>query len=190
MKSGNQPSGGVNLRLIEEFDSFLKDRGLSFQCIVVGAASLILLDIIDRRTKDCDVLDPKIPEDVKKASVDFARMKTNQGYDLPEDWLNNGPESLLETLPSNWRKHTRPIYDGEAIRLLTLGRLDLLRSKLFGLCDRGTDLEDCISLNPTEEELNAVIDWVKNQDANPRWPDHVDEQFGVLRERLSAAGKR
>jgi hypothetical protein len=190
MKSGNQPSGGVNLRLIEEFDKFLKERGLSFQCIVAGAASLILLDIIDRGTKDCDVLDPKIPEDIKRASVDFASMKNNQGYDLPEDWLNNGPESLMEVLPASWRKHTRLIYDGEVIQLYTLSRLDLLRSKLFGLCDRGTDLEDCISLSPSDEELNAVIDWVKKQDANPMWPDHVDEQFGVLRERLSAVGKR
>jgi hypothetical protein len=49
---------------------------------------------------------------------------------------------------------------GKKLRLQTLGRKDLLRVKLFALCDRGIDLGDFLALAPTEEEL-ALLRLVK-----------------------------
>ena len=184
MDTQEDKRGGFTAGILEEFDLFLSEKGLSFHCIVVGAAPLILLDIIDRGTKDCDVLDPTIPDEVKRASVEFAKRKSDEGHDLPENWFNNGPASLKEILPEGWRAGTRVVYEGKALTLLTLGRMDLLRAKLFGYCDRGTDLDDCVALRPTREELEEVIEWVKEQDTNPMWPKHVEEQFRFLDERL------
>ena len=40
------------------------------------------------------------------------------------------------------------VFRGEAIELHTLGRSNLLKAKVFALCDRGFDLPDCVALNP------------------------------------------
>lgn len=89
---------------IPAFDDFLGARGLQFECVVIGGAALQLLDVITRRTKDCDVLTPVIPVEIKKASEDFA---VQAG--LGTGWLNNGPASLLRDLPQGWqaRSETR-----------------------------------------------------------------------------------
>ena len=67
---------------------------------------------------------------------------------------------------------------------MTLGRAEPLKTKLFALCDRGTDLGDCLALTPTAEELDQAEPWVKKQDANPMWPDHVQATLDDLRRRL------
>ena len=89
----------VSHELFDDFDLFLAKKGLIFEGIVIGGAALILLDVVSRTTKDCDVLDPNIPAEVKSASVEFAAQCARRGTDLDPDWLNNGPQSLVEQLP-------------------------------------------------------------------------------------------
>jgi hypothetical protein len=80
---------------------------------------------------------------------------------------------------------SRPTNDtGRALVLASLGRLDLLRSKLFALCDRGLDLGDCMALAPTAEELARILPWLEQQDTNPNWPAHVRSTFADLAGRL------
>jgi hypothetical protein len=71
-----------------------------------------------------------------------------------------------------------------AIKLQTLDRLDLIRVKLWALCDRGIDIGDCIALAPTADELVAVLSWLEDQDANPDWPTHVRETLADLGRKL------
>jgi hypothetical protein len=87
-------------------------------------------------------------------------------------------------LPDGWANRTQPAFSGRALVLETLGRADLLKTKLFALCDRGTDLADCIAFSPTAEELEGAVPWVALQDANPLWPSHVEETIQNLRRRL------
>ena len=68
--------------------------------------------------------------------------------------------------------------------LHSLGRADLLKTKLFALCDRGTDLPDCVALAPTAAELAEALPWVAFQDANPDWPAHVAATLADLGRRL------
>jgi hypothetical protein len=103
---------------------------------------------------------------------------------LRDDWLNNGPRSLVRVLPKGWEQRLQPAFRGKALVLLCLGRDDLLRSKLFALCDRGIDLEDCIALGPTRGELAALMPWVEEQDLNPDWPNHVRATLADLARRL------
>lgn len=60
-------------------------------------------------------------------------------------------------------------------------------SKLFALCDRGIDLQDCIALGPTPEELDAILPWLTRQDLHPGWPDHVRATLADLTTRLGHA---
>jgi len=101
-----------------------------------------------------------------------------------DDWLNNGPMQVGDALPKAWQLRTRPVFGGRALVLSTLGRADLLKTKLFALCDRGTDLSDCVALAPTVAELDEAMPWLAEQDANPEWPAHVKATIADLMRRL------
>lgn len=58
------------------------------------------------------------------------------------------------------------------------------QDQLFALCDRGTDLADCIAMAPTTAELADAEPWLAEQDAKPMWPDHVRATLDDLRGRL------
>ena len=169
--------------VIIKFDSYLKDIGFEFEAIIIGGAALNIMDVITRETKDVDFLDPDIPEDIKKASVDFA-LKNPELKLSVHNWINNGPKSLTRDLPEGWRRDLQKIYEGVSLHLWTLGRLDLLRSKLYAYADRDTDYADCMALRPTLIELEACRDWVLAGDAHELWPARVDFIFQKLKEDL------
>ncbi len=164
--------------IIQAFDLYLNSKDLSFEAVVIGASALIILEIVDRRTMDVDCLDPKINPGVKEASIQFAR--SNPKFLLQDNWLNNGPTSLKNDLPKNWRSNVVSIFKGVSISFFTLGRLDLLRTKLFAYCDRQSDHDDCVAFKPTLDELKTCFPWVKDRDASPLWPDHVTTSFQQL----------
>ena len=106
------------------------------------------------------------------------------GHPTLDDWLNDGPSSLTDDLPQGWEDQLQTAFQGEAVTLRTLGRLDLLRSKLFALCDRAIDLPDCLALSPSEAELGHLLPWLEARDANPDWPAHVRSTLADLGRRL------
>ncbi len=169
--------------VIGKFDKYLQQIGLEFSFIAIGGAALIVMDILTRETKDIDCIDPEIIEEVKEAAREFAENNLDLNLDS-ENWLNNGPILIIKNLPEGWRLRVQEIYKGAAITMMTLGREDLLKTKLFALVDRGIDLKDCLALNPTEDELVNSIAWVTEQDANPNWPEHVENVLEDLKGRL------
>ncbi|MDP1832889.1 MAG: hypothetical protein Q8K67_12580 [Geothrix sp.] len=46
------------------------------------------------------------------------------------------------------------------------------------------DLRDCITLQPTAEELGAAASWLVQQDLHPEWPLHVHSTLSDLARRL------
>ncbi len=169
---------------LEAFDAWLASGSLQLEAIVVGGSALALLGVTERQTRDVDILHPELSAEVALAAREFAAHLRGQGVELADDWLNNGPMQLAEVLPDGWRLRVRSTFDGAALRLTVLGRADLLKTKLFALCDRGTDLADCIALAPEPEELDEAEPWLAEQDANPMWPEHVRSTLADLRRRL------
>jgi len=169
---------------IAQFDVFLEKQGLFFEAVIIGGAALALLGVITRQTRDCDILDPLLPIEIESAAKEFAISIRQSGEMLHDNWLNHEPASLSKLLPDGWQNHLQLVYKGNALILHTLGRKDLLRTKLFALCDRGTDLVDCIALKPSLDEIEEVISWVQEQDANPDWPQHVVSVCADLGARL------
>lgn len=172
------------LPTIEAFDDWLAERGIPFEGIVVGGAALALLGVIERQTRDFDMLAPELSSDIAEQAERFAEHMRGQGVELGDDWLNNGPIQLIDILPAGWRERLRHLFQGNALSLSTLGRPDLLKTKLFALCDRGTDLADCIALTPTASEIEEAEQWVTEQDANPLWPNHVRRTLQDLQARI------
>ncbi len=171
-------------KTIRAFDLFLEGEGLRLDAVVVGGSALALLGLTDRATRDFDILAPDLPDEIVDAARRFAEQQRAGGVALADDWLNNGPIQLGDILPVGWRDRLQLAWSGQAVVLNTLGRTDLLRTKLFALCDRGTDLADCIALGPSFEELTELEPWVAAQDANPQWPDHVCATLQYLRDRM------
>jgi hypothetical protein len=169
---------------IAEFDAHLHACGLALEAVVIGGAALALLGVTDRQTRDVDVLHPDLPEPVLEAAKAFAASQRKAGSHLADGWLNNGPAQLREILPAGWEQRLQPAFSGNALTLHAPGRDDLLKTKLFALCDRGTDLPDCIALAPTRRELLEAQAWVALQDTNPGWPAHVRRTLDDLRGRL------
>jgi len=169
---------------ITRFDEYLAERTLRLEAVVIGGAALAFLGVISRPTRDCDILHPDLPVDIKEAARTFAEGMRASGEPLDDDWLNNGPVSLSSLLPAGWQDRLQLVFEGAAIRLRTLGRSDLLKTKLFGLCDRGLDLGDCLALAPLAEELRAAKPWLDLQDAHPGWPEHVAATLADLGRRL------
>lgn len=171
-------------KIISQFDGFLSKRGLRFEAVVIGGTALALLDVISRQTRDCDILDPVVPTDILAAANEFAIAMRQSGEILQDGWLNHEPASLGKLLPMDWRSDLQLVFKGQAIVLHSLGRKNLLRTKLFALCDRATDLPDCIALHPTADEIQELLPWVQAQDTNPDWPRHVVAVLGDLAARL------
>lgn len=170
--------------VIPAFDRYLAARGLRFEAVAIGGTALNLLGVINRSTNDCDILDPTIPIDIADAAQAFAVEQRNAGNALADDWLNNRPASLVPNLPPGWQEQLQVAFSGTAMELRSLGRLDLLRSKLFALCDRAIDLADCLALAPSATELAELLPWIQEQDANPDWPAHVQATLADLGRRL------
>ncbi|MBF0206086.1 MAG: hypothetical protein HQK53_04280 [Oligoflexia bacterium] len=170
----------MDFKILKKFDSFLNSKNESFEGIVIGGMALIILGIVSRQTRDCDILSPAITKRIKSLSEEFA--STVEG--LAKDWLNNGPESLVKDLPKGWELRCENIYLGAALKLQTLSRADFLKSKFFAYCDRGSDLEDCIKLSPSKKEIEDSLDWLYERDGNPDWPSHVNLVMGKLAKEL------
>ena len=134
-------------RTLTAFDAYLAGRALRLEAVVIGGAALNLLGVVARPTRDCDILVPALAPAITEAARAFAAEMRTAGDTLQDDWLNNGPASLARELPDGWRDRLQPLFSGAALELRALGRSDLLRTKLFALCDRGLDLGDCLALH-------------------------------------------
>ena len=169
-----------SLYVLAQFDDLLAREGERFEAVVLGGAALLLTHVHARATRDVDVLDPEIPARVEE----LARALARQLPELDEDWLNAGPCTLATCLEEGWRERLVPAYQGRALVLRALGRQDLLATKLFAMCDRQVDWQDCVALAPTPAELARALPWVAAQDAHPDWPAYVRRRFEALARHL------
>ncbi len=169
---------------LTRFDAFLAERRLTLDAVVVGGAALGLLGVISRETRDCDIIHPALSEEVRRAAIEFAAQTRKRGELLDDEWLNNGPASLVAVLPAGWLDRVEVVFSGAALTLRCLGRQELLMSKTFALCDRALDLQDCVALAPTPEELDVITPWLERQDINPEWPAHVRAVLADLGRRV------
>ena len=168
-------------QLLPQFDDFLHKKDVKFEAVVIGSGALTIMGFLQRYTVDIDVLDPKIPDKILKLAEEFRIQKEKEGIYLIKNWINNGPEKLLLNLPKDWSSRTQPFFAGKALTFLTLGRSDILKDKLWGFCDlREQDRSVILVLKPSCNELLEAAKWVKDQEAHPSWPNHVDSKVNEL----------
>ncbi len=140
--------------------------------MAVGGGGLLLIGLIDRPTKDldlvalrdADMLVPasKLPQPLAEAVEDVARV-----LDLAPDWINGGPASLLRFgLPDGFLDRVeRRTYGGLEISLAS--RFDQIHFKLYAAADDrpgGKHHVDLQRLRPTHDELRAAASWTRTHD--------------------------
>ncbi|MDX6649354.1 MAG: hypothetical protein QOJ97_1305 [Solirubrobacteraceae bacterium] len=157
---------------LEALGELLDSRGLEYRLAVVGGGAMLLLGLIERPTADLDVVahvddagfgaaDP-LPTPLQEAIADVAR-----SLDLPVDWLNPGPASLLDLgLPSGFdeRAHVRRY---ESLEILLADRLDQIHFKLYAAVDQGPKSKhfaDLQALRPIRDELLTAARWARTHD--------------------------
>ena len=163
------------LRLL---DGRLKlNRSSRFSIVVCGGAALNALRLIQRTTKDVDIValmdssnqlvDPApLPEELLTAAKEVA-----DTLNLPQNWLNNGPSSgdgglFRLGLPDGFKDRLVKDYQGEKLTVYLVSRLDQIYFKLYAAIDQfgSYHASDLKQLLPSDEELLGAVRWATTHD--------------------------
>lgn len=106
-----------------------------------------------------------MPEPLRDAIVDVGRASG-----LASDWLNLGPQSLLDLgLPEGFIGRLERRDFGGLVTWLA-GRFDMVCFKLYATVDQGPrsrHLQDLRELHPDRDELVAAARWTVTHDPSP-----------------------
>ena len=157
----------------------LESSGSSrLELVVCGGSALIACELVQRVTKDVDVLALKeggelispapLPENLVRQAE---RVAVDLG--LPMDWLNNGPSSgpggfFQVGLPLGLETRLTMKNYGACLLVHYIGRLDQICFKLYAAVDQMGSYhgQDLAKLAPALDELEFAIKWVKTQDSS------------------------
>ncbi len=168
----------------------LADRGERYELVVVGGSALLALGLVERTTKDVDIIalrsdagldnaDP-LPPGLRAAGDLVAR-----DFGLPAEWLNPGPTGLLTFgLPEGFFERLERRDYGHGLVVYLAARYDQVHFKLYAAVDQGPGKHeaDLRALAPTEEELVAAARWSRTQDPSEGYAQVLRgalESFGV-----------
>ncbi len=151
--------------------------GAPINLVVCGGTALAALGLVSRTTKDVDVLAQaeETEEGIKVLKIDeFPRWlkeaaeTVGRDFGLPEDWLNLGPASQLESgLPNGFEKRLVKKRYGKYLTVYFIGRTDQIFFKLYAAVDRNDyHVQDLFTLKPAEKEMEAAAKWVLTQDVS------------------------
>ena len=118
----------------------LAARRERFELVVVGGTALLALRLVDRTTRDVN---------------------------LPRDWLNAGPSSLLDLgVPEGFEARLERRDYGTFLTIWFASRLDQIHFKLYALTDQGPGKheQDLRALDPTPSELLQAARWTITHD--------------------------
>jgi hypothetical protein len=158
---------------LRALDEQLGLRGHHIELVVCGGTALFVLGLVLRATKDIDVVG--IVEDsggLELREADFEDWflesvgRVAVDFDLPDDWINNGPTSMIRTgLPKGFAERLVKKRYGDNLVVDYSSRFDLIHFKLYAAVDRqGQHLEDLRALEPSSEEMEAAALWCLSQD--------------------------
>lgn len=167
----------------------LAARGLHHEVILVGGGNLILRGLIGRpTTKDLDILGEwtpegvapirPMPEPLRDAVIDVGR-----AFGLADDWLNSGPDALLDLgLPDGFVERLERRDFGGLVAWLAAW-YDMVCFKLYAAVDQGPrsrHFQDLRDLAPGVDELLAAARWATSHDPSPGFRSLLVETLRAL----------
>ncbi len=159
-------------RILEALGEQLAARGERYELVVVGGSALLALGLVERTTKDVDIVALRAGEDLKSARPMPAGLRTAgdlvaRDFALSTDWLNPGPTDLLELgLPVGFVDRLERRDYGNGLVVYLASRLDQIHLKLYATVDQGPGKHeaDLRALAPSAEELVTAARWSRTQD--------------------------
>jgi len=162
-------------KLAEAYDAL---GGSNLTITICGGAGLMLLGLVDRTTKDIDLVEPThLPEEFNKAASIVARE-----YNLPANWINQGPKELAEMgLPPKFHERAVTKKYGKTLVVRIASRIDQIFFKIYAAVDRGGyHADDLKKLNPTREELKAGAQWCMTHDVSSGFKEVLKDMLEKL----------
>lgn len=140
--------------------------------VVIGGAGLLALGVIERPTRDVDLLALRAGDELHMpqplpSELIAAAERVSRDFGLPVGWLNAGPSSLLDLgLPEGFLERLVRRSYGGSLTVHFASRLDQIHFKLYALVDQGPGKHenDLSALAPSEEELIAAARWALTHD--------------------------
>lgn len=159
-------------RALAFLGQLLAERALSYEIVVGGAGGLVLLGLLQRPTRDLDVLAlvsggryvkaKPLPQPLSEAVRDSA-----QALGLANDWLNAGPADLLDFgLPAGFEERVTTRRFG-GLTVHAAGRFDQICMKVYASVDQGPrsrHFADLKRLEPSATELLEAGRWARSHD--------------------------
>ncbi len=136
------------------------------ELVVCGGSALIATNLIQRTTKDVDVLalhgvsgfiDPDpLPDYLVESALIVANI-----LNLPADWINTGPADLFRMgLPEGFAQRLVERTYGPKLTVLFISRIDQIHFKLYAAVERGGyHIDDLLQLDPTDKEIVTAAKW-------------------------------
>ncbi len=153
------------------------------------AGNLILREFIRRpTTKDLDILGARTPDGVSQmrpmpVPLRDAVRDVGRAFELADDWLNNGPDSLLDLgLPDGFVERLERRDYGGLVAWLA-GWFDMVCFKLYAAVDQGPrsrHFQDLRDLEPGRDDLLAAAHWVTSHDPSPGFRGLLVETLRAL----------
>lgn len=153
----------------EQIEQITED---SFELLVCGGSALNILGLIERATRDVDVLayvkrgkDGKIEiikADPLREELSMAATKVARDFNLSDKWLNAEPASAVDLgLPHGIMERVVTRRFGQKLIIHFLGRYDQIHFKLYAAVDQGSGkhLDDLLALKPTSDEIEQAARW-------------------------------
>jgi len=152
--------------------------------LVCGGSALNLSGLLDRPTRDVDVLGlvkgPKatlvveelLPEEVRRAAETVA-----SDLNLPSDWLNDAALEVHRMgLPVGILKRAERQMFGPCLTVYLISRQDQVALKLYAAIDREKGqrhLKDLVAIVPTLREMESAVDWLLNRPTSLQFREAV-----------------
>lgn len=173
---------------LDTLGAVLEERGSAHDLAVIGGGALFLLGLIERPTKDLDVVarlearglvraEP-FPADLMQAVDDVA-----SALGLPRDWLNPGPAALVDLgLPAGFLDRTT-VHRHGALTLRIAARVDQIGFKLYAAVDQGPrskHFDDLRRLAPTSTELLGAARWCVSHEPSEGFREMLGQALAAL----------
>jgi hypothetical protein len=162
--------------LLSALGEQLAAGGERFELVVIGGSALLALGLVDRTTKDVDIVAIRSDGDLENADplpegLMAARDLVARDFSLLPRWLNPGPAKLLEFgLPEGFVDRLERRDYGSGLTVYFASRYDQIHFKLYAAVDEGGPGKheaDLRALDPTEAELIAAARWSRSHDPSP-----------------------
>jgi hypothetical protein len=154
----------------------LAARGAHYEVVLVGGGNLILRGLIVRpTTKDLDILGEWTPGGIAPirpmpATLRNAVIDVGRAFGLADDWLNTGPDSLLDLgLPDGFGARLERRDFGGLVAWLA-GWFDMVCFKLDAAVDQGPrsrHFQDLRDLRPGRDDLLEAARWTMSHNPSP-----------------------